>query len=205
MKKYLAALSATALISAAPYAVAAASVDLTVTGLITPEACVPSLSSSFIDYGTISAKTIKSNQPTPLAPYPLQLTVVCDAPMLFALKSVDNNDGTEIVPEYFGLGLTNANEKVGLFNVIIKKTLADNVEAQAIGSEDNGATWKRQDNIFKHALSAVGATSDHGTRIPVEYLTMDLEIRAVIAPASLLTLTDEIKMDGSAVIQLTYL
>jgi hypothetical protein len=44
MKKYLAALSATALIGIAPYALAAPSTDLTVIGTITPNACTPTVS-----------------------------------------------------------------------------------------------------------------------------------------------------------------
>ncbi|WP_256590845.1 MULTISPECIES: DUF1120 domain-containing protein [unclassified Pseudomonas] len=59
MKKYLAALSATALIGVAPFAMAASSVDLTVTGTITPAACMPSISNGgAIDLGKISAKDL---------------------------------------------------------------------------------------------------------------------------------------------------
>lgn len=65
MKNYFAALSATALISVAPFAVAASSTDLTVTGVITPQACTPSLSNGgIIDNGKISAKDLNLT-PTP--------------------------------------------------------------------------------------------------------------------------------------------
>ncbi|WP_330220783.1 DUF1120 domain-containing protein [Pseudomonas frederiksbergensis] len=66
MKKCFAALSTTALISLAPYALAASSTDLTVTGTITPSACTPSLSGNgVVDYGKISARDLNQDTSTP--------------------------------------------------------------------------------------------------------------------------------------------
>jgi type 1 fimbria pilin len=206
MKKYFAALSTTALISVTPFALAASSTDLTVTGLITPAACTPSLSNNGeIDLGKIPAKDLKPDLPTSLTPQPLQLIVTCDASTALALEASDTGGDTAILPGYFGLGMTPANERIGMFDIEIKTTLADAVVAQAIGSEDGGTTWKKQNFISYHTLSSVAATSDHSTRIDVKDLTMELQIKPMIAPANSLTLTEEIAINGSASIEVTYL
>ncbi|PNA52870.1 hypothetical protein C1Y14_34105, partial [Pseudomonas sp. MPR-R5B] len=59
MKKPLAALATLVMLATSGAAVAASSVDLTVTGLITPTACTPSLSANgVVDHGKISAKDL---------------------------------------------------------------------------------------------------------------------------------------------------
>ncbi|APC15810.1 hypothetical protein BLL42_08715 [Pseudomonas frederiksbergensis] len=206
MKKYVAALSATALISIAPFALAASSTDLTVTGTITPSACTPSLSSGgIVDHGKVSAKDLNPTQSTVVGQHPMQLTVSCDAATLFALKPIDNKSGTESTNGHFGLGLTNADEKIGFVHLQVKQTLADAQVAQAIGSSDGGVTWDRQNVIDKNKLSSVGATADHNTPIPVKELVMDLEVSTFIARADSLTLTDEATLDGSATIEVKYM
>ena len=65
---------------------AASSVDLRVTGSITPSACVPQLSSGgLIDYGKISVKDLRWDKVMPVQR--LQLSVNCDAATFFAIKS----------------------------------------------------------------------------------------------------------------------
>ena len=69
IKKYFAALSATALIGVAPYALAASSTDLTVTGIITPNACTPTLSGGgIVDHGKFSAKDLNAGHETTALP-----------------------------------------------------------------------------------------------------------------------------------------
>ena len=59
MKLTLKALATALLISASAAAMAASSVDLSVKGVITPNACTPSLSGGgVVDYGKISAKDL---------------------------------------------------------------------------------------------------------------------------------------------------
>ncbi|PAM84169.1 DUF1120 domain-containing protein [Pseudomonas sp. PCH199] len=206
MKKYLAALSTTALICVAPHALAASSTDLTVTGSITPGACTPALSSGgIVDYGKISAKDLDPVKDTWLSRQPLQLTVSCEASTRFALQSLDNKAGTATNDEYFGIGLTPANEKIGMLDVSINSTLADAQQAQAIGSKDGGATWKKQNYIDPLSLSSVAAASDHSTPIPVKDLAMELQVAVGIAGANSLTLTDEVSLEGSVTIQVKYL
>ena len=59
----------------------------------------------------------------------------------------------------------------------------------------------------KGEYTSVGTGAPGGRYIPspVENLTMELDVDTYIAPANSLTLTDEIKIDGSATFELTYL
>ena len=106
IKKYFAALSATALIGVAPYALAASSTDLTVTGIITPSACTPTLSGGgIVDHGKFSAKDL--NQTSKLTPsQTLKLSVNCERQLtVFALTRIDNRAGLHLRPVMLRLGL----------------------------------------------------------------------------------------------------
>ncbi|MGY2188206.1 hypothetical protein D3C81_374790 [compost metagenome] len=205
MKKYIAALSTTALISVAPYALAS-STDLIVTGTITPVACTPSLSNGgIVDNGKISAKDLKPTLDTLVGKHPLQLTVTCDAPAQFALNPIDNQAGTESARTWFGLGLTDAGEKLGWVRVEVKNTIADGVVAHAIDSDDDGKTWKRTWVSSPGYLLSTGSATDPSTPIAVQALTMDFEVETRIARADSLTLTDEVTLNGSATFEMKYL
>ena len=94
------------LLVASVNAVAASSVDLTVKGLITPSACTPALSNSgSVDYGKISAKDLKLDNPTFLVMQALQLTVTCDAATLMALDANDNRAGSVRISAARGIGV----------------------------------------------------------------------------------------------------
>ncbi|MFJ3371801.1 DUF1120 domain-containing protein [Pseudomonas sp. NPDC086251] len=205
MKKYLAALSTTALFSIAPYALAS-SVDLTVTGVITPAACKPSLSGGgIVDNGKISAKDLNRTTHTLVGTHPLQLTVTCDAPTQFALNPTDNQAGTESSRSWFGLGMTDAGEKLGYVRVDVKNTQADGVPAQAIDSEDDGTSWSKTFVTSPGYILSVGSAADHSTPLYVQHLTMDFEVSTQIAPANSLTLTGEVNMNGSVTFDMMYL
>ncbi|WP_131107889.1 DUF1120 domain-containing protein [Pseudomonas sp. Sample_10] len=205
MKKYFMALSTAALVNVAPYALAS-STDLTVTGVITPAACTPSLSNGgVVDNGKISAKDLNPTTSTMIGRHPLKLTVACDAPIQFALNPIDNRAGTGALRTWFGLGLTDAGEKLGHFSIGVSNTLADGVAAQAIESDDNGQSWFRAHGSAPGLLLSVASTTDDSTPLRVKDLTMDFEVRTSIAPANSLTLTDEVVMDGSATFEMKYL
>lgn len=206
MKNYLTALSTTALISLAPHALAASSTDLSVTGSITPSACTVSLSNGgSIDIGKVSAKDLNLTSSTEVSRDPLQLTLACESATMVALNSIDNKEGTGSSLGGFGLGLTNAGEKLGFVYLTIRQTIADAQVAQSIGSEDAGANWSRQNNLNKYSLLSVGTPADMTTPIPVKDVTIDIDVSTLIARADSLTLTDEVTLDGSATIEVKYL
>ncbi|HEF4757829.1 TPA: DUF1120 domain-containing protein [Pseudomonas putida] len=205
MKKYLAALTTTALISIAPYALAS-SVDLTVTGTITPAACTPSFSNGgMVDLGKIAAKDLNQTSYTTLEKTPMSLSVACDAPALFAVHAVDNRPGTSFNNQGFGMGLTDANEKIGAFTPKIGVVEADGIQARAIDSQDNGSTWAYNTWIFPDRLTSVAEAGGAVTPKETQNLVINFDLWAWIARADGLTLTNEVSIDGSATFEMKYL
>jgi hypothetical protein len=205
MKKYLAALSTTALISVAPLALAASSTDLTVTGTITPSACTPSFSEGgTVDLGKISAKDLNPTNYTLISSVPMNFTVACTDQVLFALNGVDNNPGTAADNQSFGLGMTTANQKIGGFAPRIVAVDADGVEAGAIYSINAGTSWARATYMSPGRLTSLSAA---GSLVPLaaENVVMNVLVDTWIARADSLTLTDDVKIDGSATFEMKYL
>ncbi len=205
--KTLNALFATLLLSGAGTAFAASSVDLTVRGLITPSACEPTLSGGGnVEIGKISAKDLKADENTFLAEQVLQLTVTCDAATLMAIEPKDNRPGSasEIDDTAFGLGLVNGSEKLGFFNMVVESAIADGTDVGPIASRDGGLTWTRLMFLINNGITSVANTTTVAP-LPVQSLVADLVIAPGIAPASSLTLTEEVPIDGSATLTVKYL
>lgn len=206
MKKTLTLLGSAFLLAGASCTFAASSTDLTVTGIITPAACTPSLSNGgLVDNGKISAGDLNPAWSTLVGTHPLQLTVACNAPARFALDPIDNRAGTQTVSSWFGLGLTDDGEKLGYVRVAVKNALADGQPARAIESDDGGATWDRALATGPGYLLSVGSATDFSVPIAVEDVTMDFEVQTYIARADSLTLTGEVVMDGSVTFEMKYL
>lgn len=205
IKKYFAALSATALIGVAPYALAASSTDLTVTGVITPSACTPTLSGGgIVDHGKLSAKDLNQDKPTTLPWQILQLTVKCDAAIPFRLLPTDNRSGTSDDNNDFGLGFINGDRKLGGYVVRIRTPIADGVAVQPLLSATNGNTWFASPVVSPNQLSAFGAAGGPTTPISIKDLQADLRVSTQIARADSLDLTNEVALDGSATITIDY-
>ncbi|WP_347904291.1 DUF1120 domain-containing protein [Pseudomonas purpurea] len=206
MKKYFAALTTTALISAAPFALAASSTDLTVKGIITPEACTPNLSNGgIVDNGKISSKDLKQTNPTLIGKHTLTLTVKCDAAIPFALHSIDNRNGSAAYSSRYGLGLINGTQKLGGYSLILSNLIADGAPAQPIASYDGETNWFGENNWDPDLYMSVGAVGGDSQPIAVQDLTLDLLVETLIARADGLDLTNEVNIDGSATLELKYL
>ncbi|MBO0491814.1 DUF1120 domain-containing protein [Pseudomonas sp. Marseille-Q1929] len=207
MNKTLNSLLATLMITGAGQAFAASSVDLTVKGLITPSACEPTLSNgSQVEIGKISAKDLNVDQPTLLPQQNLALTVTCDGATLMALEAKDNRQGSDYNNDLmsFGLGLINGDEKLGAMELSLINPLADSVAARTIGSTDGGTTWLMERNFMRNNIVSV-ADASVDAPIAVQLFNADMRILPTIAPASGLTLTEEVLIDGSATLTVKYL
>ncbi|MDQ0650576.1 DUF1120 domain-containing protein [Pseudomonas cedrina] len=207
MNTSLKSLLVMALLSGAGSAVAASSVDLTVKGLITPSACEPTLSSGGVyDIGKISAKDLNADKSTALPEHTLQLTVTCDAATLMAIEPQDNRAGSsfESDPATFGLGLINSSEKLGSFAMNLSSMLADGQEVRPIVSTDAGLTWSQSVYLTNAGITSVANTTTIAP-IPVQSLTSNLTLSPIIAPATSLTLTNEVAIDGSVTLTVKYL
>ncbi len=119
MNRYLIPL-AVYLLSQGSSAHAASTVELTVTGLITPMACTPVLSGGgLVDFGKISQQDLNQSVGTRLPLKSLTLSINCNAAGRYALRMRDNRDGTAHVNSeiFYGLGLDNSGGKIGVYSV----------------------------------------------------------------------------------------
>ncbi|WP_439854556.1 DUF1120 domain-containing protein [Pseudomonas yamanorum] len=209
MNKHLIAFASTLLITGTAPAFAASTVDLTVKGIITPNACTPSLSSGgVIDHGKMSAKDLNATQITMLPKVELQMTVTCDAPVIFALKATDNRDGSG-TSSGFGLGFINGTQKLGSYTLNLGTSTnppqADGETVQAIGSFDNGVTWERWNSFETGVYVSVATLADASTPRATQLLVTPVAYSGYINRTDGLDLSNEVNIDGSATIEVMYL
>ncbi|AYF46995.1 DUF1120 domain-containing protein [Pseudomonas sp. S5D5] len=190
--------------SAATYA--ASTVDLTVKGLIVPSACTPVLSSGgVIDHGKISAKDLRTDNPTHIGTHTLTMAVSCDSAILFALHSVDNRAGSSITPSNYGLGLINGTQKLGWFYLTLDNPVADGTAVQSIASFNGQDNWYREKFWDPGLYMSVASMDDATQPVPVKDLSLELMVETSIARTDGLDLSNEVTLDGSATLEVKYL
>lgn len=227
MKKLL--LLPLALAFATNAAVAANSVDLRVTGTITPSACDVSLAGGDFDLGIIQASELSATEST----YPgvvggKTLNITCSGATQVAFKAIDNRSGS--VPPLsggaesaFGLGVDSSNNPIGYYRLQVKSasaaTDASSGAAQIKRSSDEGVSWTgfltsgpgNMSSLGAFNASPViyafdaGAASDTAQPAPIISAAVSLQVSTVIQPESALDTSTEIPLDGSATIELVYL
>ncbi|MGC6368873.1 DUF1120 domain-containing protein [Pseudomonas sp. K2I15] len=213
MNRYVTALSTLMLMNSA---LAASTVDLTITGLITPAACTPLLSSAgLIDYGKISQQDLNADRSTRLPVRNLQLTVGCDGASRYALRMRDNRDGSAMVNSeiYYGLGLDSSGNRIGLYSMSFDplQTVVDSL-GQAYGTESTtgGVAWRTANTrpIDIGANSYLGFTDLEGSTAgpsAIQNLSSTVKIEALINAKQNLDLSTEVPLDGSATLEVVYL
>ncbi|MEX3773670.1 DUF1120 domain-containing protein [Pseudomonas sp. MYb118] len=206
MKNRLSCIAASLYILAASNVNAASSVDLSVTGTITPSACTPVLSNGgVIDHGKISIKDITSK---PLPAMTLQLGVNCDAATFFAIQGTDNREdsASNNSPDSFGLGLGENNHKLGFYRLFMELAMADGVLHPIVESVD-GSTWfpVSSGQIWQprwlRSVNTPGSP-DHAPVAVKEFLA-DVTVQTTLNKPRVLT--TETSLDGSATLDIVYL
>lgn len=206
MEKNTPAALALLLAACAPGAFAASNTDLSVKGIITPASCTPSLSDGgIVDHGKLTASDLHPDKPTSLQAGEMLLEVQCEGPTFFTLTTEDSRAGSSAInPAHHGLGMVNDDQKLGSVAFGLFDPVADNLPVQTILSRDGGATWYPSSYLGHAALTAFAAPSGPTTPMALQTLSARLRAFTMIAPASDLTLLDEIPIDGLAVMQLKY-
>lgn len=185
---------------------AASSVDLRVTGKITPSACVPQLSNGgVIDFGKMSVKDFQWDTVMPVQR--MQLSVNCDAATYFAIKSTDNRAGTaaDNSASSFGLGLGENEHKLGRFHLTMENALADGAAARLVESYD-GSTWflASDGQVWQPSwLRTVNAPGPDYA--PIAMRTFEAGLVVATTVYRLRNLAAEVSLDGSATLDIIYL
>ncbi|MBD8755793.1 DUF1120 domain-containing protein [Pseudomonas coleopterorum] len=211
-------LTGAALLVALPAAMAASTVDMTVTGSIVPAACTPTLSIADFNHGKISKADLNTDKPTiiPTGKWGT-LSVSCTAPTVYAIRGTDNRADT--VAHYnmyvgpYGLGLTPAGEKLGAhyLDVHPTKSLIDGKPTFVSVGDAAGSRWSNAASANRAIRNNGELLGFHDTAGPITQplaikdATFSLLSTLVMAPAKGLTLTDEVALDGAATIEVVYL
>jgi hypothetical protein len=207
MKKCLSYIAATLLVVGAAQVSAASSVDLSVTGSITPAACMPQLSNSgLVDYGKISVKDLKII--TQMPPATLQVSVTCDAATFFAVNIKDNRESTVggLVPSpsHFGLGLGENDHKIGWYMLKMNNALADGQVLPLVESV-NGNTWFYVDGNTVWQPGWMRSVSNSPDYAPISMQTFVADILVASTIFRPKVITQEMPIDGSATLDIFYL
>lgn len=190
----------------------AQSADLSITGKILPGACVVDLSDGGVaDFGDIPSSSLQSETSTVLDAVDLTISVSCDADTLLAFEGVDNTGDSSYVAFRYGLGRTAEDEKIGSATIGLKGVSIDSRNGFATTSYDGGASWSNSVTPNPAPIPTDGMVGFNDTQgvtsgpSSMKSLQGTLEVKAFIAPSSALTLTSEVRIDGSATINLMYL
>ncbi|WP_130905498.1 MULTISPECIES: DUF1120 domain-containing protein [unclassified Pseudomonas] len=196
-------------------AVAATSVDITVTGIISPPACdIAMTGNGQIDFGEIVlAPTGVSDAPQRVSQ---TLSITCAAPSYAGFRLVDNRAATVpssvIAPDHFGLGLDGASHPIGYYDMALQTILADSATGLVKVSTDNGSTWANASAaLLKSYASGSNTYAFDSATTPTtapKAVTNASSLIAVayhIQPRNTLDTSSTIDLDGSATFELIYL
>lgn len=212
--KSVSALVFAASLSMATAALAQSTADISVSGTLTPAACMPTLAGGGnFNFGNISVQDLDQEAYTSFRSAPRQLSVACNAPTRFALRVIDGRAGTQpiVTIDNFGLGLSGV-ERIGEYHLVTKSYSADgNASIDVVTSSDGGASWvitpQEEFRLFNtNGANLTGiAVAGGGEPSAIGTLTADLIVQMAIAPAKSLTLTSEVNIDGAATLEVVYL
>ncbi|MFJ3462005.1 DUF1120 domain-containing protein [Achromobacter spanius] len=206
----LTAAAITAVLSTASGAYAQ-SIDVRVTGSITPAACVPTIGGGgVIDFGVIPAASLNQTTTTALPKKTVPLSIACNAPTQVAITATDNRRdsvlSTNMWEFKYGLG-TAAGVNIGEFMMFVDpgSVTVEGLPAFSIDS-GNGATWydTTVGIVTQRGLTS-WSLSKGGAPVAFKNLVGSLSVNAVINKGENLTLKEEIQLDGLATLELVYL
>ncbi len=189
----------------------AQSADLSISGRIFPGACVVELGNGGnADLGDIRLDSLQSDIHTVLDDVDLPMSVSCESAVRFAFQGVDNTPDTAINASQYGLGLTQADEKIGSARLGLVDVNIDGEEGRARTSEDGGENWTIHlfpglANLGTNHLLGFNVGLTEASPAAIENLQGTLKVTATIAPTSALTVTEEVQVNGSVTVNLMYL
>lgn len=182
-----------------------------------PAACTPGLSNGgTVDFGKLSVMDLNMDKDTALPDRPLVVSVACDAPTAFTLRLQDNRLGSATGPAdetTYGLGLDARQQKIGRYRLVfdpLRVTADSFAQLYRTDSATGTSAWSSASAsplaIGTGRYLGFGASAGStGGPVPIQQLSATASLEAVIAPLGSLDLGSEVRLDGSATLELNYL
>ncbi|SUY92957.1 Protein of uncharacterised function (DUF1120) [Buttiauxella agrestis] len=203
---------------------ASSQVQLSFTATAEPPPCHILATPDTLDFGNINRNTLAAKTPTqiPARSFPGGISIQCEAPTSIGFNAVDNSSGSVLnkgslkwdtpavtvspsdTDQRFGLGYTETNTPIGVWNVAFHSAQVDGKQAQ-VGIVNNGlldpndtAPTMRNDGKkvawVQNNVIAVG-----------EIFSIQADAALTIAPLDELSSSSEIDFAGSATLEIVYL
>lgn len=198
-------------------ALASSAVEFGVAGRITPGPCYPTLSHHVVDFGEIKVAELLRHTATVIDRERLNtLDISCDGATVFGIRGVDDRAssvGNQWYPAAYGLGTTGRGENIGAHYVEVHpdRSSVDGDAVYTTLSDGRGEQWDQSSHEptgIPNDGRLLGLTDRSGNiqgPVPVKHGSLGLTHFMVVAPASGLTLTGEVLLDGKATLELIYL
>ncbi|MHB2092359.1 DUF1120 domain-containing protein [Pantoea dispersa] len=210
--------------------VMAESVEMRVTGAVTPIACKPVLANNgIVDYGNINTNILNNDDYTFLPSKDISLTISCTAPAKIALLATSGRPGSTLsdleegpagtawpiargaIPigsGVAGLGM-DGDKKIGAYTLISVNTQVDGEPVKRIVSSDK-LSWNGggAESFFAQNGSNRYMTwfkDDIVEPVAFKNLSSTIRVLPYINKASELDLTKPVKLDGQANFEMFYL
>jgi len=228
MRKILLSSAIVMALSSASFAgYAAESASLAVTGTITPASCDVSLSSASIDFGAISASSLKNGY-NQVAASPVTVSVACDAATAVAVQTVDNRassamtsaeaasdfglDMSTMPGSLFGLGTDSANSKIGALLLGIDGATLDGTTNNNVLTSTDQSTWEAHtvsptsaSSLVNNGYFALGETADSTSPASVTTATYSLTGGALLKKSDKYPSGEQVTLDGNITFSVVYL
>lgn len=191
--------------------------ELSLQARFAPASCEPTLANGgVVDYGRMWAKNLNADKDTVLPSKSLLLTIHCDGPTRFALRMLDNREGSATGgtnETAYGLALDNSQNKIGRFYAYFDpmETSADSLaQVYRTDSTTAGNAWSSA-NMFQIPIgsrSYLGFTDTPASTqgpVAIQHLSTTISVRTFLAPMDSLDLTADVVLDGSGTLEIIYL
>lgn len=216
--------SATAIGLLSLSAASAPQVELTFTAQGEPPPCHIVQTPGTLDYGNINRNQLMAKTATqlPVKTFVGGITIQCEAPTSIGLSAVDNSGGIALntgnlhwdspgvtvapaqADQRFGLGMTQENKAIGVWNVVFHSAQVDGVPVQT-GVANNGILDFADTVPTMRNNGKVSTWVQNNAIATGEIFTVQADAAVTLAPLDDLPSGSKINFAGSATLEIIYL
>lgn len=188
--------------------------ELKITGEILPPSCSLNLDNGEVNFGTMSASSLRAGQRTELPGKSVGFSIQCASPQNVALKVTDNRSNSRVpgitsYPDHinFGLGMA-GDKKIGGYNLHVNIQSFNNNGwgADLIESRNNNANWDTSSGFAPHHGPLISfSESDAKSPSPLQHMRGTLSLRTFLNKREELPSGQDVVLDSSATLELKYM